>query len=328
MLTVHIGYPKTGTTSIQSFLSTNAEALLRGGHVLRDLSHANLAYELVGDERFDPARGSWADLVEMIRRDPGAHYIVSAELLHRVDADKCAALARLLSGVDTRVVAYLRHQAELIQGLYLQAVRARQKPLPFDDYYRYQIQEEGWYAYYNNLVKWQDVGALSVRVFEKGALLGDDVVTDFLDTIGVAIDRSAIAAEPIRKNESRGKSTMAMLHEVQSRLRLRERGPKYAAPVLQALAAACHARGWNEEKCLLLTEEQIDRCETEFQHQNRLVATRLLQRPDGILFRRKPEPGSPLSEALEDLSREEWIEFTSELVRRFARLDFNATEGK
>jgi len=331
MLTVHIGYPKTGTTSIQSFLSTNAEALVRGGHaypkigLLRDLSHANLAYELVGDERFDPACGSWADLVEMIRREPGAHYIVSAELLHRVNADKCAALARLLSGVDTRVVVYLRHQAELIQGLYMQAVRARYKAISFDDYFRYQIrEEEGRYAYYDCLVRWQEVGALSVRVFEKGALLGDDVVTDFLDAVGVTIDRSALAAEPARKNESKGKKTMAMLHEVQSRLRPRERGPNYAPPVMRALVAACKTQGWNGERCQLLTEEQIDQCETKFRDQNQLVAMRLLQRSDGILFRHRPEPGAPLSDALQGLSREEWLEFTSEFVRHFMHPETDA----
>jgi hypothetical protein len=133
---LHIGTHKTGTTSLQTFLAANEQCLERNGIFVPSSGRAwpgsgnhNLAWELSGDPRFDPALGSWRDVLGEIRsRNPPAVCLSSEDFVHlqRTPDSLCRIRQELNSiGYQVRIVVYLRPQADYIESLYAELVKDR-----------------------------------------------------------------------------------------------------------------------------------------------------------------------------------------------------------
>lgn len=140
---VHIGTHKTGTKSLQSMLAENpawfAEqglyypttgSLLGGGH-------HNIAWELIGDVRFDPHSGSLDELVhELQEREPLSVLLSSEdfESLYR----RPESLARLRSALEelgyrVEVLVVLRAPVEYVPSLYWELRKSGLRQ-SFDDF--------------------------------------------------------------------------------------------------------------------------------------------------------------------------------------------------
>ena len=136
---LHVGTHKTGTTSLQAFLTANAQKLADAGVAVphagrptrnfgaQNIGHHNLAWEAMGDARYDPDNGTFADAVAEIARLRKPTAILSAEGFEFLHA-RHGALERwneALAAIDYRVkiVLYLRPQAEYAESLYAGLVR-------------------------------------------------------------------------------------------------------------------------------------------------------------------------------------------------------------
>jgi hypothetical protein len=87
-LFVHIGTHKTGTTSIQAYLSKHAALLLRRGlyvpaigSVWEHSGHHNVAWGLRDDPRFKPELGGFNELLLALRTASVDRAVISAENL-------------------------------------------------------------------------------------------------------------------------------------------------------------------------------------------------------------------------------------------------------
>jgi hypothetical protein len=141
---LHIGTHKTGTTSLQTFLTSNEQCLERNGIFLPGSGrpwpgggHHNLAWELMGDGRFDPRSGSWRDALGEIRsRNPPAVCMSSEdfEYLQR-RPDSLSRIKQELNsiGYEVRIVVYLRPQADYIESLYIEMAK-QLVPVGFREY--------------------------------------------------------------------------------------------------------------------------------------------------------------------------------------------------
>ena len=140
-LLVHIGLPKTGSTSIQRSLALLAPQLReRGVHVARAASSSP---ELARNDRLwfalrdphGPQRDAAAELVREIRESTAERFVVSDERLGlaplkavvRGLADVAAAVE-----VDIRLVAYVRPQCDYLESIYAELVKGGMERLPFD----------------------------------------------------------------------------------------------------------------------------------------------------------------------------------------------------
>ncbi|MCI2399679.1 hypothetical protein [Aliiroseovarius subalbicans] len=193
-LVLHIGQPKTGTTSLQrTFLLKRREMAARG--VLYPFLHKSLDRHtallpalvgepfVTGDVAFPdswPGRDvmeqselMWADALTQIRDTMPALVVMSGEGFFSLgNADRVAQLsARLRDAFDkVSVVAYLRSPAakylsEVQQGLKMTGSQAALKPR----------------AYQWTLQAFADhgPGPLHLHLFDRNTLIGQDVVTDF-----------------------------------------------------------------------------------------------------------------------------------------------------
>nr|QOL00440.1 hypothetical protein [uncultured organism] len=132
---VHIGTHKTGTTALQRFFARNDGVLRRDGSLYplagryrADLpGHHNIAFELAGDERYDPALGTLADLCRELEAAPDERVYISSEgfgFLHDRD-DRMHMLQGALAGAGfcPKAVVYLRPQADYLEALYGTLIR-------------------------------------------------------------------------------------------------------------------------------------------------------------------------------------------------------------
>jgi hypothetical protein len=128
-LFIHIGTHKTGTTSIQHFLRSNADKLLGNGvyvpaaGTLNELSgHHNIAWELCGDERFLPEKGKLEDLILELGHTTARRAVVSSEDLECLLAHP-ARLADMhnrlrKAGWEPRYVVFFRNAPDYALSLY------------------------------------------------------------------------------------------------------------------------------------------------------------------------------------------------------------------
>lgn len=137
-LVVHVGPPKTATTSIQGALYANEHALAEHGVYLpkagrsdlarKSLNHHNLAWELMESRRFSEAAGGWDDLTAELADVEAETVLLTSEVMGRAVAEADASDEldeRLLSlGRDVTVVYAVRDQLAGFNSGYAQLVKS------------------------------------------------------------------------------------------------------------------------------------------------------------------------------------------------------------
>jgi hypothetical protein len=185
---LHIGANKTGTSSVQRMLATNAPALARAGWVypkfhLHHCAHHRLAYALAGH----PTRGlpdGWRAAFAQATADPAQRFVISSELFFRNVPPQAA--ATLFPPNETRIVLYLREHLSYLASWYAQAVQERNLTASFDDYIRlfphpFETFLKRWEAVYG-------AAAITLRPFRRDAFPGGDIRQDMLVQMGGVAD--------------------------------------------------------------------------------------------------------------------------------------------
>ena len=127
-LLVHVGYPKTGTTSLQRALSLERAALLSQGILyptattaLPEFGHHNIYWEAAGDERYDPGNGGLDDLLDEVRSIAPQDVVISSEALISLLLDFPERLGTLLEGLSQyrpTIVVGVRRLDEYVESLF------------------------------------------------------------------------------------------------------------------------------------------------------------------------------------------------------------------
>lgn len=186
---VHIGRNKTGSTAIQSALSKRRSALRDAGYDFpgAGLDHGAIVYALSPtamarlaeadrEKRMADAAALRASVDEHDR-----HVIISSEGLGNVHPRR---LKEWLGEIEPTIVVYIREQVEYLASSYQQVIKGDLETCSFDEYAsRFTVDYE------KILANWEAVFGrdnLIVRVYGKSAMTGGDVVTDFLEVVGIS----------------------------------------------------------------------------------------------------------------------------------------------
>lgn len=225
---VHVGLPKAGSTSLQTFLMANRARLAVHGvdYPATGPYHHKVAQHVWARAMKGPRFGYWwmsADepahgldavhqaLVADIDASPHRTIVLSAEeLWHPVVPGQ---LARLFADSPWRlkILVYLRRQDDLLVSAYNQCVKTLDPRLPdretigtLDDFIATELADSGsLFRFAPLLDAFADaVGRenVHVRVFEKTRLAGGDLIDDALATLGVPADPAF--ERPARLNAS------------------------------------------------------------------------------------------------------------------------------
>jgi hypothetical protein len=219
---LHIGAPKTATSTLQATLSRHSQELLAQGVLYPSAcrsgdAHHALACDLITQHQGhhlpdlwygDVARGTaWQCLAtEIAQQDPPVETVVlSSELFFaqtRNIEPMLQDIRRQLAGHVVKVVVYLRRQDQLYSSFYNQDVKGARQ-WSHSAYQFYQTHQIFQRDYHQRLQDWADVfgrNNVLARPYEREQWHDQDIVRDFCATCGI----ESLEAGPMERNESLG----------------------------------------------------------------------------------------------------------------------------
>ena len=193
MIVIHIGLRKSGSSSLQYFLSENEEALRRMGVEyprlgrsgrLTQTAHRNLQCELRGRRAlFDPTLGTLKDVADYWRRAKAQTLILSCEGFEECrpeEAERLKTLAR--DGESFRIVLIVRDLVSLMPSSYSQKIKSGINHFDFDTFFERRMKESR-VDYFQTAQNWASAfgwESLRIRVLEPQHLRNGDLIDDFL----------------------------------------------------------------------------------------------------------------------------------------------------
>lgn len=193
-LFVHIGQPKTGSSTLQAFFNRNRETLLAQGYLypktLNPTNHGDLTVEAMGrvqrslvprmggdfDAAAEKSKESWRSIAHQIKEYSPKHVIISSEFFFA--AKHSEKLKRLIDefiqpSEDPKFIAYMRTPSEHYVSLLQQAVKASHTPpMP---------KNPGLH----HLNRYSSLGSVEARKFSRNSLVGNDIILDACHAMGI-----------------------------------------------------------------------------------------------------------------------------------------------
>ena len=195
-LYLHIGMAKTGTTSIQQFLTREQHYLdqtgfryVRKGRIGLGGGHHCLAWALKGQGVHRPycKQFSIDAFCAELDASMGKTVILSSEEFSLLSFERRALLKlfEMLRGYEVKVVVYVREQVDFFNSFYGELLSDLRPVLDTASAVTTWSHEERYnYSYW--FEPWRECsgGNLIVRPFEPESMLGGSVVSDFVSTVG------------------------------------------------------------------------------------------------------------------------------------------------
>lgn len=210
---IHIGTPKTGTTSIQEYLTRNADRLYQDGYLVPKTSrrhssnHTLLTNYCINKENITAIsvrngiytrkklknfrKAFYQELRNEILEFPGDSVFISNEQCYGrlFEMEEAGRLKALFEGVSERIVivVYLREQSDMYSSFYSSQIK-NGKTFPIATLEEFQ--KDVLFDYSEKLKIWEEVFGLdniSLRIFDKTKLIGGDIIVDFCTATGMPI---------------------------------------------------------------------------------------------------------------------------------------------
>lgn len=131
ILYLHIGFGKTGTTSIQNHLNLQRENLSNSGILYPSVGQQNSGHHLLAvlgtDEIQEATLSEYNKLLSEINSSKCPKTILSSENFCFMSKQYVAHIADLFSHLETKIIFYARPQTELIESTYLEWIKTGKK---------------------------------------------------------------------------------------------------------------------------------------------------------------------------------------------------------
>ena len=301
-LYLHIGTPKTGSTSIQNFLFDNRDLLASKGLLYPDMGfdykgvvHAVNAHFLMNMKpgNSKPAEGytkSYIEGFEKLYEMAKTHdkILLSDEKLwywYRGDGPFASFWQELkdkLSAhdIDCRIIVYLRRQDSFMLSLWSQRVKAGLRKCSFEEFLKENYPND-YYDYLNMLSGIFGKDHIIVRSFERSRFKEGDLLEDFLDIFGIDIKDGFTVGNPEQNQKLEG--SYLELRRMIGHLPEYAKHNSYPGLVFQRVQAENYFKE-DFKKYHFIDSDKMAAFLSKFSESNRMVAKEYLGREDGKLF--------------------------------------------
>ena len=124
---LHIGTPKTGTTSIQWSLRQSGPQLSAQGYLYPSTGLSSNSHEYAHHPLARAAKGKlpalWRSLLSELRSSTCESAIISSEEMAVLDATSIAFIRDILGDFEIFLVVYIREQLDYIEAMYNQNIK-------------------------------------------------------------------------------------------------------------------------------------------------------------------------------------------------------------
>ena len=289
MIVIHIGFPKAGSTTIQSYLDLNEKALRASsidfptaGRARR--AHHKIAHELSGRaDKVNRDVGRVSDLANHIASSSFNTTILSSECFTPFTSPMIYRVAQALSEIDQvfRIVQVIRPLVDLAASSYAQRTRFGGLTYDFDQFFELLLSRDKFNAL-EVASRWAEVfgwDALRVRALDPPQLINGDLIDDFLVAADLDPDEPVLRAlpRPPRANESTGwkaleairalfsgHSGLAASHPLVQRVVLAGDKRSHRRRIGAAAEDVAAENGWAQERGRYLTRPQAERLNEDY----------------------------------------------------------------
>lgn len=293
-LWLHVGTPKTGTTSIRGMLHDNRDWLATFGiHPLRSntIGGPFAKHKVLWQKREDPSWDAWR---EEIRALPSTvnQLMVSNESLFRASEKAFNNIRDFFQehGVtQTSVIIYVRDQAQYFQSHLLQKNKAGDRPTNLASEALIEEHKAEFHDYLQLAERYERVfgaGCVRARLFDRNYLKNGEVVADFLDLMGLPENPD------LKTHADANVSLTADLADIMFRRR-EELAETYSGRQVLMLVKQMARNGVGSK--YFLTEEQVGALRDRLRESNALFAERYLENADAIVEKPVWVTGAPLA---------------------------------
>ncbi|PTX55643.1 hypothetical protein C8N43_0282 [Litoreibacter ponti] len=195
---LHIGSPKTGTTSLQTFLNDNAARLRADGRLnFMETGRAHIAHnQLASAARTGTARAVMEDMMREADSMPETTHVASSEMLFNLyTARKLAVAAPDEIKSRVKIICYLRRQDSYLEALYKQLLKNSRIPPDREAFLKDAARRMRYLETFKTYAEIFGRDNVIVRPFGPKWLVDGDVVRDFAHHIGLEISDDLKLAE-------------------------------------------------------------------------------------------------------------------------------------
>ncbi len=333
-LYVHIGTPKTGTSAIQIYCSTNNERIKATGTIYPDLGYefpgigvnrnAHFLVNTIKGENGKRDKEAEDSLISdglskvMALFNEYDKVILSDENLWNSGAFKDPKIKLLKKtcdehDVELKMIVYLRRQDTLIQSYWAQQVKEK-STLTFREYIdsgKYKFFKLDYYDRLNALAAIIGKENITVRIYEKSAYYKGSITADFLHLIGIETDASFVEPDHVVNPSISGP-----VLELKRRLNRNEefgRKGSFIMPALTAVQKEYSDTPGFKDAAYFTPDMHRDFME-QFAESNRAVAVEYLGKENGILFEEEIKAPEAEQEVVEEYDADELIEVCGKLL--------------
>jgi len=234
---IHSGLHKTGTTALQAIFLKNKENLINQNFYYPDsgiprnlYGHHNLAWQISRDRRYRSELGDFRTLLKEIQHVDGDNIIISSEdfecsLLHPNKLNKLNQFF-LANNIKVYLIVYLRNQVDYLDSLYFELLK-----VGFGDEFskfankiistnKFDFKEwEFVFDYLDLIESLKAVPDMEIIYRNYDDLIGDDIIIDFCEVVGMDYGKLEINQSRNRINERMPVNTLLKLF-VKNRLRV------------------------------------------------------------------------------------------------------------
>lgn len=184
-LVLHIGRHKSGTSSLQHYLGGRRDTLDRMGILYPWTGSGNrIAHHLLAEACNEKRSGPEAlpPLIEGLKAELTLQHhtlMLSSEAFQNLqDLSRLAALVEALGFRRVRIICYVREHLDYAISGFRQMVQNQRRFMTFDTYAR-RFKDPGGF-----LKRWEALGDLTLKWYDRGRLKDGDVIADFADVVG------------------------------------------------------------------------------------------------------------------------------------------------
>ena len=325
---LHIGLHKTGTTTLQNFLSRNKKVLLNYGYLYPEsgmtyFGHHNLPWQVRPDPRFSNKHGTWQDLHAEIESKSVNNIILSSEDFESLPPDSIEKVRQELQPYETQLIVYLRRQDSLIQSMYTQLIKGGHRGT-FSNFLReaknVNSKLSQRFQFDLHLKPWTDcfnIDNVIVRPLEKQQLHDRHICWDFLNNIQLLkYDREKFT-KPQELHGSPSHETLEILRYVSNTLdnHIVKKSGKEQGRFLEPILKYYQKNQSNKDKFNQLSRSESLDILKIFSKSNSNVAREYLAREDGQLFYEEPQEKEITSFHISEISHDTQFEIMLVLLQ-------------